>query len=148
MLSRKITPLKPTEIPQAWLEEVNAVLKETYHQQCLDMGIKVETYGEIYKDELCIAFSLLEQNNLLGNATTLFTSFDLDNKSDPKSIFDYIFNASSEFFDYIFGINSEEEEVYQAKWKETNFSEKIFFYKISRENLNLTKKANELLAKA
>ena len=146
MLSRKISNMKPTRIPQDWLDEVNAVLNETYQQQCSHLNVEMETFGEIYKDELCIAFSLIDKNNKFGKAITLFTSADLDDKSEPKKVFDYIFNSSSEFYDYIFDNKLEDGEIYQAKWEQTKLPNLNFFYKISRENLNTTKKANELLA--
>ena len=149
MLSRKMTNQTPSIIPQSWLDEVNSVLNETYQQQCLSLSTEIETFGEIYTDELAVAFSLVYKHNKLGKAITLFTSTDINSESNPKEILDHILDSSSEFFDLILNddLNNNNEEIYQSLWSQTKFEKDNFFYKISRENLITTMKANEFLKK-
>ena len=149
MLSRKMTNQTPSTILQSWLDEVNSVLNKTYQQQCLSLSTEIETFGEIYTDELAVAFSLVKKHHKLGKAITLFTSADLNSESNPKKMLDHILDSSSEFFDLILSgdLESSDGDIYQSVWTQTELKKDNFFYKISRENLNTTMKANELLKK-
>ena len=90
-----------------------------------------------------MAFSIMSRATDCTDAITLMVSGDLNEKDDPKKTLDHILNSSSEFFDLIF--NDQGQDEFQPNWVKTDLKKGNFFFKITRENVELTLLANKLL---
>ena len=146
MFSRHNEALKGTALPEKWITDLKKVINDTYEDQLNKANLSLEIFGEIYPKELGLAFSLTDKSNIQGAAITLFTSSDLEEKTNPEDVLSQVINSSSEFFELIFnGFAENDESIYQARWEKTDLKGHNFYYRISRENIGLTILANKLL---
>lgn len=145
MLSRKeqLTPGK--EMPKQWSDELCNLLNTTYSQQCCNLAKKFEVYGLTYPDELFLAISLLDKDDLNTAPITYLLSTDLSKSQNPTKILDHLVDSIGLFFEHYFQLP--EEDHYQGAWQESHIKNINFFYRISRENIALTLQANRLLEK-
>ena len=98
MFSRHSEELKGASLPTKWIEDLKKVIEDTYQGQLISSNLSIEIFGEIYPKELGLAFSLIDNSNKQGAATTLFTSSDLEEKTNPEDVLSQVINSSSEFF--------------------------------------------------
>ena len=143
MFSRFNEELKGSPIPAAWIMELEDLLNTTYEGQLKLFEKRIKVFGELHPKEIAMAFSILSQDKNSTDAITLMVSGDLNEKNDPKKTLDHILNYSSEFFDLIF--NDQGQDEFQPNWVKTDLKKDNFFFKITRENVELTLMANKLL---
>ena len=139
VLSRHNEEMDGVDLPMEWLDELTHAVKSTYGNTLQSNGYEIKTFGELFKGEVCVAFSLSSNSGCI----TLIISVDLDPKKEPKDLLDKAINHSSEFFDLI--INSEGEDVFQPNWVKSELTGSDFYFKITREDISLTIEANKLL---
>ena len=139
MLSRHNEEMDGVDLPVEWLNELTLAVTATYGNTLQSKGYEIKTFGELFKGEVCVAFSLSGSSGCI----TLMLSIDLDPKKEPKELLDKAINHSSEFFDLI--INSEGEDIFQPNWVKSELKGSDFFFKITREDISLTLEANKLL---
>ena len=143
MFSRFNEELKGSPIPAAWIMELEELLNTTYEGQLKLFEKRIKVFGELHPKEIAMAFSILSQDKNSTDAITLMVSGDLNEKDNPKKTLDHILNYSSEFFDLIF--NDQGQDEFQPNWVKTDLKKDNFFFKITRENVELTLMANKLL---
>ncbi|MCF8059464.1 MAG: hypothetical protein K9K67_09220 [Bacteriovoracaceae bacterium] len=144
MLSRK-EQLKPGSIlPAKWAEKVESVLYGVYKDQCVQQNKTFQVHGLTYPDELFLAVGLFNPKELLMAPVTYVISMDLDDKNqDPGKYLDTLIDSMGIFFDSYFADSDWND--YISNWTEAKYKDLEFQYKVSRENIALSIKAEALL---
>jgi hypothetical protein len=146
MLGRKKNSKLAKPFPTEWTEGFNRILNETYKVETIQSDRYFDVYGQISEEELLLIVSYLSEKDEYESPMTLFLSSDRDKdmneekiKETQKSLIDIV----GLFFDEIFS-DSEWNE-FEPNWQEVTHKKQNCYYKISRENINLTLEASRLL---
>jgi hypothetical protein len=146
MLARKKTSLRGKMMPQDWVEGLSRLLNETYKNECQKAKKYFDISGQIFKEEMLLTVSYLSEDDQYVLPITLFLSAGPDQmineamvKETQKNFIDLI----GLFFDEIFA--DSEWNNFEESWQEVTVHKINYFYKVSRENVNLTLEANKLL---
>lgn len=147
MLARKNTSLKNGKaLPQEWVEGLNRLLNETYSKECKQNGRYFDVYGQIFPDELLVIASYLSEKDEHISPISCFLTCDPEDmateekvKETQKNFIDLI----GLFFDEIFA--EEDWNEFEPHWQEVTHKNHKYFFKITRENINLTLEADKLL---
>jgi hypothetical protein len=146
MLARKKTSRQGKNLPQDWSESLARLLNETYKSECKKNVRYFDVYGQIYADELLIIVSYLSEKDEAASPITLFLSCDpyqLANEEKLSETQSAYIELTGLFFDEIF--SAEEWSEFEPDWQEVTHKKHNYYYKITRENINLTLEANKLL---
>jgi hypothetical protein len=146
MLARKKSSKTGKSVPQDWLEGLARLLNEAYKTECKKNGRYFDVYGQIYPEELFLVVSYLSEQDDYLAPLSLFISCEPDQIADEKKVQETQKNyveLTGLFFDEIFA--SEEWNEFEPQWQEVTHNHQTYFFKISRENINLTIEANRLL---
>lgn len=146
MLARKKTSKQGKNLPQDWQESLSRLLNETYKTECKQNGRYFDVYGQIYGEELLLVVSYLSEKDEYLSPVTLFLSCEPDqmaNEEKVKETQNNFIELVGLFFDEIFA-DSEWDE-FEPTWQEVTHKHQNYFYKLSRENINLTLEADKLL---
>ncbi len=142
MLTRKELSDKYQPLPQQLKEQLKNLLMSSYKAQLKRDSRSIKIFSRIYDEEFLLIVSLVSTEKIAYiYPITCFFSCDITKDKELKDQFnlaidglgimlDSIFNDDVEFFD---------------QWTHESFKEKEFYYKISREDIELTLKTNELL---
>ncbi len=147
MLARNNTSRKNGKmIPLDWAEGVNRLLNETYQAECKQNGRYFDVYGQIFPQELLLVVSYLSEKDEYISPITCFLSCEPEQmmteekvKETQKNFIDMI----GLFFDEIFADTDWNE--FEPNWQEITHNKQKYFYKITRENINLSLEADKLL---
>lgn len=146
MLARKASSRSGKNIPQDWIESFARLLNETYKTECKNHDRYFDVYGQIYDEELLLAVSWLSEKDEYISPITCFLSCDPEQIRDEKKVkntqADYI-DVVGLFFDEIF--SSDDWDEFEPNWQEVKYKNETYYFKITRENINLTLEANKLL---
>jgi hypothetical protein len=142
MFSRKNSAFL-LDLPTEWVDKVTDLLQESYMEKLADLGKDFQVWGKLYKGELLIITSLIEPNNENAIPTTYFVSIDLKDGQDYTKSLDTLVDSIGGFFDVFFADPNWMD--YQDNWTDEKFKNIDIFYKITRENVALTIKADQLL---
>lgn len=147
MLARKNTSRKNGKvIPLDWAEGLNRLLNETYSKECKQNGRYFDVYGQIFPEELLVVVSYLSEKDEYLAPITLFLSCEPDQMATEEKVKEtqqnYI-ELIGLFFDEIFA--EEEWNEFEPNWQEVTQKHQNYFYKITRENINLSIEADKLL---
>lgn len=146
MFGRKASSKNGKSVPQDWLESLARLLNETYASECKKHARYFDVYGQIYAEELIVVVSWLSDKDALVAPITCFLSCEPGQMADAnkvKSTQQNFIDVVGLFFDEIF--STEDWAEFEPNWQEVNYKHENYFYKISRENINLTIEANKLL---
>ncbi|MCB9063296.1 MAG: hypothetical protein H6622_17355 [Halobacteriovoraceae bacterium] len=143
MLCRKDQAEMPIMLPNEWRDKLSKLLASTYAKELEIKDSSFFVYGETYPDELILTIGIHSKSNTHLNPTTLIYSVNLEENSNPQKILDDLVDSSGHFLDVFF--KTEDWEDYIPVWTEETFRNLSFFYKISRENIELFLKAEALL---
>lgn len=145
MFQRIDTEILPLELPEKWRQELKQSLLNVYGDHCLKNDKTFEVYAYTFPNELLIIASFVGMNPSI-IPITLFLSADLNQKTDPKNLFDSLLDNIAVFFDQYFqNINNEDWDEYVYEWQEEVVNRQTFYYKVTRENIALTLEAERLL---
>ncbi len=146
MFARKTNSKNGTSIPQDWLESFARLLNETYKKECDQLKRYFDVYGQIYSEELLLVVSWLSEEDVALSPIACFLSCEKEDMNDEKRFKEtqnnYI-EVVGLFFDEIFSNN--EWDQFEPNWQEVSYKSHSYFFKLSRENINLTLEANRLL---
>ncbi len=145
MFQRIDSEIPAIELPEKWRQELKQSLLKVYGDQCLKDDKTFDVYGFTYPNELLIIASYvgMDQGTI---PITIFLSADINQKSDPKKLFDSLLDNIAIFFDQYFqNINNEEWDEFVYEWQEEVINRQTFYYKVTRENISLTLEAEKLL---
>ena len=146
MFARKTNSKNGKSIPQDWSESFSRLLNETYKKECDQSKRYFDVYGQIYSEELLLIVSWLSEEDVALSPIACFLSCEKEDMNDEKKVKDtqnnYI-EVVGLFFDEIFSNN--EWDQFEPNWQEVSLKSHTYFFKLSRENINLTLEANRLL---
>lgn len=148
MLARNRSSKIGKPIPTDWLESLNRLLNDTYKSECKQTGRYFDVFGEIYETELLVVISYLSEKDEYLSPITLFLSAEPDqiaSESKIKETQKNFIDLAGLFFDEI--LANEEWDEFEPNWQEVTHHNQNYFYKITRENVNLTLEANQWLGK-
>lgn len=146
MLARKKTSKHGNILPQDWSEGLARLLNETYKSECAQSGRYFDVYGQAYPEELLVVVSYLSEKDEYLSPITLFLSAEPDQIANEEKVKDTqqnFIDLVGLFFDEIFA--NEDWDQFEPVWQEVSHQNQNYFYKITRENINLTLEANKLL---
>ena len=146
MLARKKTSQQGKPLPTEWLESLNRLLNETYKSECKQNGRYFDVYGQVYPEELLLTVSYLSEKDEYLSPITCFLSCEPDQMATAEKVKETQANfidIVGLFFDEIFA--DEEWDEFEPNWQEVSHKNQNYFYKLSRENINLTLEADKLL---
>ena len=151
MLARKKSSKEGKPLPSEWQESLSRLLNETYKKECQKEGRYFDVYGQIYSEELLLIVSWLSEKEQGIAPVTCFLSCEPDQMASEEKVkktqADFI-DLAGLFYDEIFSKEDwDEDEVsmFEPNWQEVSHKNQNYFYKLSRENINLTLEADKLL---
>lgn len=142
MFERKAQESAGKAIPHEWQEEVQKLLNLNFGDQLKDRKYFFDTLGRIFQDELLLIVSLSPDNPALP-AVSCFISMDNPTEKTVKKFLDTMLDFAGDFFETYFDTPDWSE--YSPRWLELEYNNQDLFYKVTRENISLTLKAEELL---
>ena len=145
MLSRKDHKETGIFLPDSWCREVESTLSEVYQDQKTKFNKSFLVYGLTYPDEFLIGVSFLSKESDPSLPITVFLSSDVNEGEDPKELLKTLIDTVGLLFDEVFSV--EDWNNYHAHWQKLQANKKDLYYLLSRENLKLTKMADDLLKK-
>lgn len=146
MLARKKTSKTGKALPPDWIEGLSRLLNETYKVECKQNGRYFDVYGKAYQEELLIVVSYISEDDEYLAPIALFLSSDPDqiaNEEKVKETQKNFIDIVGLFFDEIFA--DQEWDQFEPLWQEVSHKNQNYYYKISRENINATIEADQLL---
>lgn len=146
MLARKKSSKSGKNIPQDWVEGLNRLLNETYKSECKLNGRYFDVFGQIYPEELLVVVSYLSEKDEYLSPITCFLSCEpeqMANEDKVKETQKNFIDLVGLFFDEIFA--DDEWDKFEPTWQELKYKHETYFFKLSRENINLTLEADKLL---
>lgn len=141
MLSRKQQDVEGLSLPEEWTKEFTELLNSIYKDECNRQGKSFYVLGFTYPDEVVLGISFMDDKDMIAIPVTLVLSADLEEGQKPKKLLDTLIDSVGVFFDHHF----QNEADYNTKWTSETFKNVEIHYQVSRENILLTIKANELL---
>lgn len=142
MFSRKNQESPGKAIPLEWQKDVQKLLETTFSVELGKIPYYFDTYGKIYQDELLMVASLTPNNPNFG-PVSCFVSIDNPTEKTVKKFLDLMVDFIGDFFETYF--QSEDWNDYAPRWQEIEYNGEDIHYKVTRENLSLSMKAEELL---
>lgn len=146
ILARLASSKESVVIPPEWTEGLARLLNEAYKKECKQKGRYFDVWGQVFSEELLVIVSYLSEKNEADAPIALFLSCDqsqMTNEQKVKETQANFMDLSGLFFDEIF--SQDEWHEFEPTWQEVTHNHQNYFYKISRENINLTLDANKLL---
>lgn len=146
MLARKKNSKAGKAVPQDWLEGLSRLLNESYNRENKTQGRYFDVYGQIYSEELLLVVSWLSEKDEYVSPVTLFLSCDADQMNTVKKVKETqesFVELTGLFFDEIFA--DDEWDKFEPLWQEVTHKSQNYWYKLTRENVNVTLEANKLL---
>lgn len=134
------------ELPSEWTLKCKETLNQVYETNCSKENKNFDVYGYVYKNELLLIVSLLDEKTISKIPISIFLSSDISEKSDNKKILNIMVDLAGTFFDSYF--NLKDENLYNTIWQEKTIKNEIIFIKVTRENVALTIEANKILGNA
>lgn len=144
MFSRKSQIKSGKTLPTEWIQNIEKILAETYKKELTPFNKKIFIAGFSYSDEVWIAFSLISSKEELDTLPVSYVvSADLKEGTLPDKLIDSIVDSSGVFFDSYF--NSKDWSEYQSQWTEIAVKNQKIFYTVTRENIEISIKTEQLL---
>jgi hypothetical protein len=151
MLARRKSSKEGKPLPKDWQESLARLLNEAYKKECEKEARYFDVYGQIYPEELLLVVSWLSEKEQGVAPVTCFLSCEPDQMASEEKVrktqADFI-DLAGLFYDDIFSKadwDNEEISVFEPNWQEVCHKNQNYFYKLSRENINLTIEADKLL---
>lgn len=145
MFQRIDTEIPAIELPLEWRQELKQSLLNVYGEHCLKNEKTFDVYAFTYPSELLIIASFVGLNQT-EIPVTLFLSADLNDKTEPRKLFNSLLDNIAVFFDQYFqNIDNEEWDEFIYEWQEEVINRQTFYYKVTRENIALSLEAERLL---
>ena len=145
MFSRREHEIKAVLFPQDWSENLKQILLNIYGDQCIKEEKTFEVYGFSYPSEVVLIISYVGLDKFT-TPVSFFLSCDLSKDLKSDEIINDMFDSAGIFFDTYFAKEeSEIDEDFINDWQESEFNNRQFYYKVTRENVGLTIQADILL---
>lgn len=147
MFTRNNSSKNPQSFPLEWIEAFSRLLNSTYKSDCTKNKRYFDVFGQIHSEELLVVISYLSELDESISPVTLFLSCNkhqMDSEEKVKETQKNFINLAGLFFDEV--LSKEDESIdFEPTWQEVKHNNETYFYKLTRENISLSLKANELL---
>ena len=146
MLGRNEKSISGQNMPQDWLEGLSRLLNESYKNEVETHNRYFDIFGKIYEEELLLVVSWLSVKDQFELPIACFLSCDAEQMNSEKKVKDTQDNfieLVGLFFDEIFA--SEDWSEFEPVWQPVTHKAENYWFKLSRENVNLTIEADRLL---
>lgn len=143
MHSRKDQNQDLIKLPNDWLRDLGDLLNSTYKDQCDKKNKSFLVLGHTFPNEVVLIISFLDEKSLGSIPITLILSADLDEKNNSEKLLAVLVEFIGIFFDQVF--SSDEWDDYNPNWEMEEIKDLKIYFTVSRENILLTVKANEIL---
>jgi len=140
MFNKIPTDDKPQIFTKNIIDDIYILLSETFSSDIENSPYQFFVYGEIFTKELLIIVSLINQESDI-DCISCFLSCD-QSLTKNKNDIDQVINFYGKLFEDFIETNFENIE-YMPEWTES--PDPRISYRVSRENISLTLKANKLL---
>jgi len=147
MFARNNSSKNPESFPADWIEAFSRLLNSTYKSDCTKNKRYFDVFGQIHPEELLVVISYLSELDESITPVTLFLSCDkdqMDTEEKVKKTQKNFIDLAGLFFDEVLS-KGEEAIDFEPTWQEVKHNNETYFYKLTRENIALSLKANELL---
>lgn len=135
--------------PEQELENINRCLDEQFSQLYpISMEDKTfQTYGQIFPDELLLIVTLVHSKNASSPLSIFvsksFAAAEIDDTKAAQKTLESMVELVGIFFDDVLSHNDWNN--FTLAWVEEDYKNSTYFIKTSRENIELTLQANQLL---
>lgn len=149
MLERKPSTEPGKPLPVEWVETVTQLLNQTYQSECNARSRRFEVYGQIFPQELLVVIGFVPPRDQPEGAISCFLSCDaahLTTTAKVKETQANYVDIAGMFFDEVFA--DESWDGWEPNWQEVEWKGKTYWYKMTRENVQLTLEADRLLKEA
>ncbi len=143
MHSRKLQDQEYNKLPSDWLSDLRELLNTTYREQCEKENKSFLVLGHTFPNEVVLVVSFLDERSLTSIPITLVLSADVDEKTKSDKLLEVLVEFVGIFFDQVF--SNEDWNEYNSNWETEIVKKYEIHYLISRENILLTMKADEIL---
>lgn len=143
MLARKEENIEGKDLPQEWLDKVLDTISRTYQGEFDPDKSEFQIFGMAFSNEALCMLSILDKIDSNKAPVTCFISADLSEKTKMNKLLDAVVDAIGLFLDDYF--SQKNWDSYQLNWRELDVKKFKLFVKITRENVALSIKANQLL---
>jgi hypothetical protein len=143
MHSRKIQDQEFNKLPSNWLNDLTELLNTTYREQCEKKNKSFLVLGHTFPNEVVLVISFLDERSLSSIPITLVLSADVDDKTKSDNLLEVLVEFVGIFFDQVF--SKEDWDEYNSNWEMEIVKKYEIHYLISRENILLSMKADEIL---
>lgn len=147
MFARNTSSQNPQSFPAEWIEGFSRLLNSTYKSDCTKNQRYFDVFGQIFPEELLIVVSYLSEVDEAMTPITLFLSCDkeqMDSEEKVKKTQKNFIDLAGLFFDEVLSKGDDAID-FEPTWQEVTHNKETYHYKLTRENVSLTLKANELL---
>lgn len=151
MLARNEESIDYKSLPEKWQKEAQALITDAFVEECEEHHKKIELFNFLYPTELLVIASVLDKTSAAAIPYSCFLSVELTEKTKvekiQKELTDCLGLILEELFSSLRNEDALLEEVSDL-WTdfETAGSGNKFYYKINRENIQLTLEADRLLS--
>lgn len=135
-----------TDLPKNWLENISLLINDTY-PELFKLDKSCQVWAELFDKELLIILSLFDKNRSMA-PTTISISSDLlkNSEKELKRVLDKSVETLGMIVEsYLASLEQDELWDYTPEWTEEKKNKFTFFYRVTREDIELTLKANQLL---
>ncbi|MCY4644118.1 MAG: hypothetical protein OXB88_05815 [Bacteriovoracales bacterium] len=144
MLSRKEYCGEGEEFPPEWTGSVQELLDETYSSLCRLEERQFGVYGFIYPDEILLIISLTKKRDPHALPLSLFISADYRGPKRDENLPENLLDVSAFLLEKTLS-KVPSEDRYSPLWTECTHLSKTYYFKVSRENIDLALEADRLL---
>ncbi len=143
MLSRNNHDQKGTALPQEWINDSCQLLEAAFKGKFSPEKNRFFVFGQTFQNEIFIAVSLLDKLDESQLPVTYCISCDIKPDQNNSKLLQHMIDSTGIFFDSFFGTTDWNE--YCSNWTKFNYKGFELYYIVTRENIDLTLKADELL---
>ena len=145
MFARKITNARGRELQQEWIQQVQGVLDEAYDDLRQKEKRYIKAYGYIYEDEILLVICFRKGSEFEGSPISFFISVDYQRSQKDEKLLKGLLDFSGKLIDDTLQRLNSVTDVYSAHWEEHEYNKQKYYFKVSRENVELSLKADLIL---
>jgi len=148
MYFRRFEEEQGSAFPEKWQNKINSSFEDYFKGKLKRSNFSFQSHGFLHADEV-ITVITYQKHQSASSPISLIISQDLKQKDlEAKKldkIKDTLLDISGIIFQDIFRSLESDEDVYLNHWASYEYKKQDYFYKITRENPDLTIEANKLL---
>ena len=152
MLARKgHNDAEGRECSPEWIQQVSELLHQVYAEICRREERHFKVYGYIYSDEILLIICFIKAQQEEGLPLSFFISTDYQNSQRNEKLLQGLLDSSGVLMEEVLqkllmADSDKREDIYSVHWQEHERNSQKYYFKVTRENIELTIEANRLLS--